>query len=475
MFNFGHSFFPYIMKKGEMIVKSDTIAAPATALSSAGIGIIRISGEESIAIADKIFCAKNGKKLIDCASHTIHYGYIMDGGKKVDEVLVMLMKAPNSYTREDTVEIDCHGGMFVMQKILDAAIHSGARIAEPGEFTKRAFLNGRIDLAQAESVIDIIQAKNDFAWQSSVDQLSGSLSKKIRQLRETIINETAFIESALDDPEHYSLDEYPNKLLHIVHGLKQEIQHLIDTADQGKILKEGINTVIVGKPNVGKSSILNVLVGDERAIVTDVAGTTRDALEEQIQLDGISLNIIDTAGIRQTDDLVEKIGVEKAKGYLDRADLVLYVIDSSIELTEEDLSVASMLTGKNVIVILNKSDLEQRVSEQEIASISSHVISVSAKDGDGIPELTELIRRLFLHGELTYNDQVVVTNLRHKNALIDSLESMELVENSIQNGMPEDFYSIDLMNAYDSLGAIIGESLEDDLADKIFSKFCMGK
>lgn len=456
-------------------MKSDTIAAPATALSSAGIGIIRISGDDAIEIADRIFCAKNKKKLTGCASHTIHYGYVTDGNRMIDEVLVMLMKAPNSYTREDTVEIDCHGGMLIMQKILDAVIHSGARMAEPGEFTKRAFLNGRIDLAQAESVIDMINAKNDFAWQSSIDQLSGSLSKKIRQLREKILNEAAFIESALDDPEHYSLSGYPNKLLNIVCELKQEIQHLIDTADHGRILKEGINTVIVGKPNVGKSSILNVLVGADRAIVTDVAGTTRDALEEHIQLSGISLNIIDTAGIRQTEDLVEKIGVDKAKEYIERADLILYVIDSSIRLNEDDLSVAKMLKDKNVIVILNKSDLKQCVTEQEIESISSHVISVSAKEGNGISELTDLIRSLFLHGELSYNDQVVITNLRHKNALINSLESLTLVENSILNQMPEDFYSIDLLDAYDSLGAIIGESLEDDLADEIFSKFCMGK
>lgn len=456
-------------------MKSDTIAAPATALSSAGIGIIRISGDDAIEIADRIFCAKNKKKLTDCASHTIHYGYVSDGNRMIDEVLVMLMKAPNSYTREDIVEIDCHGGMLIMQKILEAVIHSGARMAEPGEFTKRAFLNGRIDLAQAESVIDMINAKNDFAWQSSIDQLSGSLSKKIRQLREKIINETAFIESALDDPEHYSLSGYPNKLLNIVCELKQEIQHLIDTADNGRILKEGINTVIVGKPNVGKSSILNVLVGVDRAIVTDVAGTTRDALEEHIQLSGISLNIIDTAGIRQTEDLVEKIGVDKAKEYIELADLILYVIDSSIKLNEDDLSVAKMLKDKNVIVILNKSDLKQCVTEQEIESISDHVISVSAKEGNGISELTDLIRSLFLHGELSYNDQVVITNLRHKNALINSFESLTLVENSIQNQMPEDFYSIDLLDAYDSLGAIIGEALEDDLADEIFSKFCMGK
>ena len=456
-------------------MRSDTIAAPATALSSAGIGIIRISGCDCIEIADRIFRAKSGKKLADCVSHTIHYGFIKDGDTLVDEALVMLMKAPNSYTREDTVEIDCHGGTLVMKKILEAVIHAGARMAEPGEFTKRAFLNGRIDLAQAESVIDMINAKNDFAWKSSLDQLTGSLSKVIRKLRERILHETAFIESALDDPEHYPLEDYPEKLELIVQELKREIERLIQTADNGRIRKEGINTVIVGKPNVGKSSILNVLVGSERAIVTDVAGTTRDALEEQIQLSGISLNMIDTAGIHQTEDIVEKIGVERAKAYLERADLVLYVVDSSRELSEDDFIVAGLLEEKNVIVILNKSDLEQRVTQAQLESISSHIISVSAKAGDGIAELTDMIQGMFLHGDISYNDQVVITSLRHKNSLIEAFESLEQVEESIQNQMPEDFYSIDLMNAYDSLGAIIGESLEDDLANEIFSKFCMGK
>lgn len=456
-------------------MSSDTIAAIATAMSNAGIGIIRISGDEAVEAADRIFYAKNGQRLCDSPSHTIHYGYIQNGQEIVDEVLVMLMKEPNSYTREDTVEINCHGGVLVMQRVLETVLNSGVRLAEPGEFTKRAFLNGRIDLTQAESVIDIINSKNDFALKSSMNQLRGSVLNKIRQLRESIIHETAFIESAIDDPEHYSLDGYPEQLSGIVKHLKEEIQHLIQTSENGRILKEGIHTVIAGKPNVGKSSIMNTLAGSERAIVTDVAGTTRDILEEHINLKGLSLNIIDTAGIRETNDIVEKIGVDKAKEYLDKADLILYVTDASVELSREDYEIARMIRGRNVIAILNKSDLEQKTGINELSEISEHVISVSAKEGDGIEELADLIRKMFLKGNITYNDEVVITNVRHKTALAEALESLNLAEESIENGMPEDFYSIDLMNAYERLGYVIGEAVEDDLADQIFSKFCMGK
>ena len=461
----------------------DTIAAAATAMTSAGIGIIRISGDDAVGTADLIFCAKSGKKLADCPSHTIHYGYIMEGQEIVDEVLVLLMKAPNSYTREDTVEIDCHGGVLVMQKILETVMRHGARPAEPGEFTKRAFLNGRIDLTQAESVIDIIHSKNDFALKSSLSQLRGSVLKKIQNLREQVLHETAWIESAVDDPEHYSLDGYREHLAATVKGIKGEIQHLLDTAGQGKILKEGIHTVIAGKPNVGKSSILNALVGSQRAIVTEIAGTTRDALEEHVNLNGISLNIIDTAGIRDTDDVVEKIGVEKAKEYLEQADLVLYVVDGSRELSEEDYEIARIIRGKNVIVLMNKSDLGQRAAQENFSEmfsgigfdIKKHVLLVSAKEGDGMEKLAERIREMFLQGNVTYNDEVIITNVRHKHALEQAAQSLSLVEESIENGMPEDFYSIDFMNAYEQLGYIIGESVEDDLADEIFSKFCMGK
>ncbi len=456
-------------------METDTIAAIATAMAASGIGIIRISGEDAVEIADRVFYAKNGIALKDSLSHTIHYGYIKDENEIIDEVIVLLMKAPNSYTREDTVEIDCHGGVLVMQKILEVAVRHGARPAEPGEFTKRAFLNGRIDLTQAESVIDIINSKNEFALKSSVQQLRGAVRDQIQILRDQIIHETAFIESAIDDPEHYSLDDYADHLLQIISEVRKKIQYLVDTSDQGRVLKEGINTVIVGKPNVGKSSLLNVLAGSERAIVTEVAGTTRDVLEEQINLNGILLNMIDTAGIRKTDDIVEKIGVDKAKEYLNLADLVLYVIDSSKALGPEDYEIAQMIRGKNVIVLMNKSDLEPNITAEDLSEIAERIILISAKEGDGIEALTQMIQTMFLHGKISLNDEVIITNIRHKNALLKALESLNLVDESIQNQMPEDFYSIDLMNAYQALGEIIGESVEDDLADEIFSKFCMGK
>lgn len=456
-------------------MKTDTIAAIATAMANAGIGIVRVSGENAVEAVDRVFCAKNGKSLKDAVSHTIHYGFIVENGIMIDEVLVMLMKAPHSYTREDTVEINCHGGVLIMQKILEALIRNGVRPAEPGEFTKRAFLNGRIDLTQAESVIDIINSQNDFAWKSSMNQLSGALLRKIRDYREKIIHETAYIESAIDDPEHYSLEGYGDHLYEIIDRLESDLQDLLDTADYGRVLKEGIHTVIVGKPNVGKSSLLNLLAGADRAIVTDIAGTTRDIIEEHISLNGIGLHIIDTAGIHDTDDIVEKVGVDKAKDYLINADLILYVIDGSEQLSEEDNEIMRLIEGKNIIVLLNKSDLQQIVGAKELSHISQHVISISAKEGDGVKELTDTITSMFLHGKVSFNDEVVITNIRHKRELMDAVESLKLVKESIAAQMPEDFYSIDLINAYEALGNIIGESIEDDLADEIFSKFCMGK
>ena len=465
-----------ISRKAGLIMKiNDTITAIATSASNAGIGIIRISGSDAVLVADRIFCAKNKKKLADAASHTIHYGYIMAEAEPVDEVLVMLMKAPNSYTKEDTVEIDCHGGNLVMHKILELVIQNGARPAEPGEFTKRAFLNGRIDLTQAESVIDLINSKNDFALKSSISQLRGSVLNKIKSLRKIILYETAWIESAIDDPEHYTLDGYDSHLTDILDQLIKEIQILLKNADNGRILKEGIHTVIVGKPNVGKSSLLNFLTGSDRAIVTNVAGTTRDILEEQVNINGMSLHIIDTAGIRETEDVVEKIGVTKTKEYLEKADLVLYMVDGSDAFTEEDRMAADMIKDKKVIVLLNKSDLRCCVKPDDLAQISSHILSISAKEGDGIQELADLIGSMFSKGEISFNDQVVITNIRHKDALVQALESLTLVKESIAQQMPEDFYSIDLLHAYEVLGTIIGASITDDLADEIFSKFCMGK
>lgn len=461
-------------------MKTDTIAAIATAMTNSGIGIIRISGEDAFTVIDRIYQSKNGKKkLSEEKSHTVHYGYIVDDTKEnkiIDEVMVLIMRAPNTYTREDTVEIDCHGGVLVMQKILDTVVCHAARPAEPGEFTKRAFLNGRIDLTQAESVMDVISSKNEFALKSSISQLQGSLQKEIKELREKIIYEIAFIESALDDPEHINIDGYGQKLKTVAEECKERIEHLLDTADNGKILKEGIDTVIVGKPNAGKSSLMNVLLKKERAIVTDIAGTTRDVLEEQMNLNGITLNIIDTAGIRDTEDIVEKIGVDKAKDYLVNADLIIYVVDSSTPLDENDEKIMEMIKDRTALVLLNKSDLDTVTTEEMIAShLDQKIIKVSMKENQGVDELENAIKELFFHGKVELNDEVYITNARHKAALSNAKDSLNMVLDSIAMEMPEDFYSIDLMNTYEELGNILGESLGEDLVNEIFSKFCTGK
>lgn len=461
-------------------MKTDTIAAIATAMTNSGIGIIRISGEDAFTVIDRIYQSKNGKKkLSEEKSHTVHYGYIVDDTKEnkiIDEVMVLIMRAPNTYTREDTVEIDCHGGVLVMQKILDTVVCHGVRPAEPGEFTKRAFLNGRIDLTQAESVMDVISSKNEFALKSSISQLQGSLQKEIKELREKIIYEIAFIESALDDPEHINIDGYGQKLKTVAEECKERIEHLLDTADNGKILKEGIDTVIVGKPNAGKSSLMNVLLKKERAIVTDIAGTTRDVLEEQMNLNGITLNIIDTAGIRDTEDIVEKIGVDKAKDYLVNADLIIYVVDSSTPLDENDEKIMEMIKDRTALVLLNKSDLDTVTTEEMIAShLDQKIIKVSMKENQGVDELENAIKELFFHGKVELNDEVYITNARHKAALSNAKDSLNMVLDSIAMEMPEDFYSIDLMNTYEELGNILGESLGEDLVNEIFSKFCTGK
>ena len=457
-------------------MKKDTIAAIATAMSSSGIGIVRISGDEAFDIIKKIYVGKNNKDLTQVKSHTIHYGYVMDDEETIDEVLVMIMKGPHSFTGEDTVEIDCHGGVYVVKRILETVIKYGARPAEPGEFTKRAFLNGRLDLSQAEAVIDVINSKNEYALKSSVSQLKGNVQRKIKEIREEIIYHTAFIETALDDPEHISVDGYGEKLKITVDKLLEELNVLLKSSDNGRIIKEGIKTVIVGKPNAGKSSLLNVLVGEDRAIVTDIAGTTRDVLEEAIQLNGISLNIMDTAGIRDTEDVVEKIGVDKAKLYANEADLVIYVVDASRELDENDFNIIHMIQDKKAVVLLNKSDLDTVVTENMIKSyIEKPILSISAKEESGIKELEDTLKDMFFHGEISFNDEVYITNIRHKTALQDAYDSLVKVNVSIENNMPEDFYSIDLLDAYESLGSITGETIGEDLVNEIFSKFCMGK
>ena len=454
-----------------------TIAAIATStMSSGGISVIRLSGEDAVEIADKIFKSVKGIKLTDVASHTVHYGHIVSNEKVIDEVLVIVMRAPNTYTREDVVEIDCHGGILVTRKVLEACIDAGASPAQPGEFTKRAFLNGRIDLSQAEAVIDVINSKNDYALKSSVNQLDGVLSRKIRKIREIIINHVAYIEAALDDPEHISLDNYVDNVKNDVDNCVNIVDNLVKNAENGRIMRDGINTVILGKTNAGKSSLLNALAKEERAIVTDIEGTTRDALEEQINIGGITLNLIDTAGIRKTEDIVENIGVEKAKKIALNADLIIYVVDGSRPLDNNDTEIMELIKEKKVIVLLNKSDIGQIVSKNDLNCLSCYdIISISAKEETGLDKLEDSIKNLFFTGNITSNEEIYITNARHKSLLNEALNSLRLVSEGINDGVSEDFLTIDLMNAYEKLGLIIGEAVEDDLADQIFSKFCMGK
>ena len=488
-----------------MIIK-ETIAAIATGLSESGVGIIRISGENAVEVGDKLFRSPSGKRILkNVESHMMKYGFVLDVEKLyeiekensennsiednwknfiIDESMAVVMKAPRSFTGEDTVEIQCHGGVLVMKKILDTVLKCGARLAEPGEFTKRAFLNGRMDLVKAEAVIDVIHSQNEYALKSSVKQLRGDLSDVIKNLRAEIIYEIAFIESALDDPEHISLDGYTEKLIEKLTGLIEKISGLIATSENGKLIKEGISTVIVGKPNAGKSSFLNLLVGEDRAIVTDIAGTTRDVLQETVRLGDVSLNVVDTAGIRSTEDTVEKIGVERAKKYASDADLIIYMVDSSVELDENDRDIIQFLKNRNVIVLLNKSDLSGVITEEKLANIFEEIlpgenkpvmIKTSAKAGDGLAEFENIIKDMFFKGKIKSSNEIVITNLRHKEALQEALDSLKLVKRSVEDDMPEDFYSIDLMNAYSALGRIIGEEVDDDLVEEIFSKFCMGK
>lgn len=456
---------------------TDTIAAISSAAGNSGIGIIRVSGDEAIEVVDKIFRPANkNKKLANVESHTVHYGHIMDGDKTLDQVLVIVMKNPHSYTGEDTVEIDCHGGMLILKKVLDLVLKNGARTAEPGEFTKRAFLNGRIDLSQAEAVMDLINSKNDFALNSSIEQLKGGVSDAIKDIRKDIIYHIAFIESALDDPEHISLDGYDEEITEMLNENINKISKLVNSFDNGRIMKEGIKTVILGKPNAGKSSLLNLMLGEDRAIVTDIEGTTRDTLEENINFNGLSLKIIDTAGIRDTEDLVERIGVNKAKEIAKEGDLIIYVVDGSRELDDNDREIIKLINDKQAIILVNKSDMDTVINIDDLKKDSNRdVILFSAKNGEGMDQLEEEIRNMFYSGKVTYNDQVYITNARHKEALENALESLKQVKNSVDAGMPEDFYSIDLMDAYTDLGLIIGKSVEDDLVNEIFSKFCMGK
>lgn len=457
-------------------MNNDTIAAIATGVGS-GISIIRISGDNALNVIDKIYRSKNNNKILsEQKSHTIHYGFIVDGNEIVDEVMVTVMRAPSTYTKEDVVEINCHGGIVVTRKILDIVLKQGVRLAEPGEFTKRAFLNGRIDLSQAEAVCDIINAKNETALKNSLKQLRGKEYEIIKSLRDGILRDVAYIEAALDDPENYSLDGFSERLLRNIENYTQKIEKLIAGSRNGKLIKEGIKTVILGKPNVGKSSLLNIMVKEDRAIVTDIAGTTRDTLEETVQLNEITLNIIDTAGIRKTEDIVEKIGVEKAIKVAKEADLIIYIIDSTVPMDENDEEILSLIKDRKAIILLNKCDLPPVIGLKEIRERTSQpVIITSFVNNTGLDELERTIKDMFFKGELNINDDILITNERHIEAFRKVLEALNMVKESINNNMPEDFYSIDLMTAYESLGKIIGENVEDDLIDMIFREFCMGK
>ncbi|WP_029231401.1 tRNA uridine-5-carboxymethylaminomethyl(34) synthesis GTPase MnmE [Butyrivibrio sp. VCB2006] len=471
-------------------LSGDTICAIATAMSDAGIGIIRVSGDRAVEICDKIYVSA-GKEhnLISHKPNTITYGYIVDESllgenQIVDEVMISFMKAPHSYTREDVIEINSHGGMLVMNQILELLLKSGCRLAEPGEFTKRAFLNGRIDLTKAEAIMDVISAQNNFALEASRNQLQGKIYSKIKSLREKIIYQMAFIESALDDPENYDLTGFSDKLDGIITQVIDEIGHMISTADEGKIRKDGIKTVIVGKPNAGKSSLLNTLIGDERAIVTDIAGTTRDIIEESVRLGDIILHLVDTAGIRNTDDIIEKIGVDKARSMVAEAELVLYILDSTSEIDDEDKEIIDLCRDKKTIVLLNKDDLSDdikitedivRMRFSDSSSDNLPIIKTSMLKGNGIDDLKKAVSDLFLNGEIVPKQELYITNLRHKALLQNAYNSLELVKDSISKDLSEDFYTVDLNDAYASLGEIIGEEVGDDLVEEIFSKFCMGK
>lgn len=472
-------------------MSSDTIAGIASGMGG-GIGIIRVSGEDALTAVGKIFrtpkFAKNSDKknnskewnekyLVLQNTHTIHYGYIVEkDGNILDEVMVLLMKAPKSYTCEDVVEIDAHGGPYIVQKILHLLLQEGVKLAEPGEFTKRAFLNGRIDLAQAEAVMKMISSKNEFALESAVKQLEGRVSQYIEKIRQEILYNMGFIEAALDDPEHYELGDFSKQLYQNIQNEIETLQDLLDNFENGRMKSEGINTVIVGKPNAGKSSLMNLLLDEERAIVTNIAGTTRDILEETIQIGNLTLNLIDTAGIHDTEDIVESLGVEKAMEYLSQADFIIYVVDMSDVLDESDEKIIELLQHKNGVILLNKSDLKGRLTEQEIRDkLDWNCISFSSKTGDGLQILEEYITNSFLDGTISYNDQIYLTSVRHREAVEDALQSLKQVLQTIDDGMPEDLYMVDLMDAYRKLGLINGETASEDLVNKIFKEFCMGK
>ena len=469
-----------------MNAERDTICAIATGTGNAGIGIVRLSGPESVEIADRLFRGK--RRLSDLATYTAAFGRLVSPQEErpIDEVIALVMRAPRTYTTEDVVELSCHGGSLVLRRVLEALVKAGARLAEPGEFTKRAYLGGRIDLSEAEAVMDIVAAENDQALSAALHQLKGSLRTAVMQLREKLLYETAYIESALDDPENYSLEGYRERITSVLDEVQEEIRHLSAGAEEGRLLRQGIRTAIIGRPNAGKSSILNLLLGEERAIVTDIAGTTRDILEERALLGGLPLVLIDTAGIRDTDDVIERIGVERAKREVEGADLILYILDASEALTEEDAAILEGVPEQvPVVALLNKQDLTVVLTKEEVGRFlqesfpetapEHHVIEISAVTGEGREQLRDVLQSMFFEGKLSENEEKYLLNTRHLEALHLVSEALDRVRDSVDAGVGEDFYTIDLLAAYEALGRITGETLEDDLADKIFAEFCMGK
>lgn len=461
------------------IYLDDDIPAISTPIGSGGIGIVRISGSGSVGIADKIFVSADGRKLCDKKSHTITYGHIVNPktGETLDEVLVMLMLSPRTYTKENIVEINCHGGLLVTKKVLELVLNNGARLAEPGEFTKRAFLNGRIDLSQAEAVMDIIDSKTELSRKTAMNQLEGSIKQKVHGLREEILDMIAAIEAAIDYPEHDVEEETYSQMHKRITLLKSEIKKLIESADMGRIIREGVEAVILGKPNVGKSSLLNLLLMEERAIVTDIPGTTRDTVEEYMNLGGIPVKIVDTAGIRETGDKVEKIGVEKSRKCAEAADIIFMMIDASCPLSDEDMEILDFIKGRKAVILANKTDIDINIDVDALCKYTDaeNIIYISVKEGSGIEKLTERFKDMFLGGDVAAKESVLISNARHKNMLEKAMEALDRAIATIESGMPEDFISMDLQDALTALGEITGDSVDDEIIDRIFTRFCLGK
>lgn len=458
----------------------DTIAAISTPMGEGAIAIVRLSGDEAVEIADRLFQSPAGKRLKDVPSHTIHYGHIVDpkSGRTVEEVMVSVMRAPKTFTREDVVEINCHGGFVSVNRVLQLVLANGARLAEPGEFTKRAFLNGRIDLSQAEAVIDLIRAKTDRAMNVALLQMEGRLSKLIRELRQTILETLAHVEVNIDYPEYDDVEEMTPRLLREkAEYVRGQIEKLLSTATQGKILREGLATVIIGRPNVGKSSLLNALAHENRAIVTDIPGTTRDVIEEYVNVRGVPLRLIDTAGIRETEDIVERIGVERSRQMLKQADLILLVLNYHEPLTEEDERLFAMTEGMDIVVIVNKTDLPQHIDMERVKELAAGrpIVATSLLREQGIDELEKAIADLFFGGELEAGDSTYVSNSRHIALLEQAKKAMEDALAGIDAGMPVDLVQIDLRRAWELLGEIVGDTVHESLIDQLFAQFCLGK